>query len=184
MATPTHTFDTDAIPGTVHLVDLTGTMRVKHEEGGDKAIVLLPQPTTEYDDPLNWSRRRKLLSAIIGLVAVFSGDIMTTLLSAALLDMEAETGIPLATLNSGVGVQYLFFGWSCLLWQPLGLTYGRRPTMLVGALGMLACSVWTSYVTSSGEWYANRVLIGFFCKWFLTPLVCFGEIPSDLRMGS
>ncbi|OCT45193.1 hypothetical protein CLCR_05712 [Cladophialophora carrionii] len=157
-----HAFSTDVIPGTVHLVDLAGTLRVKHEEGGDQAIVLLPQPTTEYDDPLNWSRRRKLLSAIMGLVAVFSGDVMTTLLSAALLDIESDTGIPLATLNSGVGVQYLFFGWSCLLWQPLGLTFGRRPTLLVGALGMLACSVWTSYVTSSGEWYANRVLIGFF----------------------
>ncbi|ETI21502.1 hypothetical protein G647_07849 [Cladophialophora carrionii CBS 160.54] len=117
-----HAFSTDVIPGTVHLVDLAGTLRVKHEEGGDQAIVLLPQPTTEYDDPLNWSRRRKLLSAIMGLVAVFSGDVMTTLLSAALLDIESDTGIPLATLNSGVGVQYLFFG----------------------------------------EWYANRVLIGFF----------------------
>jgi MFS family permease len=157
-----HTFHTDVIPGTVHLVDLAGTLKVKHQDGGDKAIVLLPQPTTEYDDPLNWIKRRKLQSALMGLLAVFSADIMTTLLSAALLDMEADTGIPLATLNSGVGVQYLFFGWSCLLWQPLGLNYGRRPMLLIGALGMLACSVWTSYVTSSGEWYINRVLIGFF----------------------
>lgn len=157
-----HTFHNDVIPGTVHLVDLAGTLNVKHEVGGDKAIVLLPQPTTEYDDPLNWVKKRKLQSALMGLLAVFSADIMTTLLSAALLDMEAETGIPLATLNSGVGVQYLFFGWSCLLWQPLGLTYGRRPMLLIGALGMLACSVWTSYVTSSGEWYVNRVLIGTF----------------------
>ncbi|KIV91965.1 hypothetical protein PV10_06450 [Exophiala mesophila] len=158
----THHLHTEVVPGTVHLVDLAGTLRVKHQEGGDKEIVLLPQPTAEYDDPLNWSRRRKLLSVIVGLIAVFSADIMTTLLSAALLDIESETGIPLATLNQGVGVQYLLFGWSCLFWQPLGLTIGRRPTLLIGALGMLACSVWTSYVRSSGEWYANRFLIGFF----------------------
>jgi len=30
---------------------------------------------------------------------------MTTLLSVSLLDIEKDTGIPLATLNSGVGVQ-------------------------------------------------------------------------------
>ncbi|EXJ93623.1 hypothetical protein A1O1_02015 [Capronia coronata CBS 617.96] len=157
-----HHLHTDVIPGTVHLVDLAGNLRVKHQEGGDKEIVLLPQPTSEYDDPLNWSRRRKLVSATLCLVAVFSADIMTTLLSAALLNIETDTGIPLATLNQGVGVQYLMFGWSNLFWQPLGLNIGRRPTLLIGALGMLACSVWTSYVTSSGEWYANRFLIGVF----------------------
>ncbi|PSS20705.1 hypothetical protein M430DRAFT_100550 [Amorphotheca resinae ATCC 22711] len=158
-----HHLQTDVIPGTVHLVDLAGTLNVKHDaEGGQKDIVLLPQPTTEYDDPLNWSRKRKMLIAILLLVAVFTADILTTLLSAALLLIENDTGIPLSTLNSGVGVQYLFFGWSNLIWQPLGLTYGRRPIILLGTLGMLACSVWTSYVKSSGEWYANRVLIGFF----------------------
>ncbi|EXJ91617.1 hypothetical protein A1O3_00167 [Capronia epimyces CBS 606.96] len=157
-----HHLHTDVVPGTVHLVDLAGNLRVKHQEGGDKEIVLLPQPTSEYDDPLNWSKRRKLLCALVCLLAVFSADLMTTLLSAALLDIETDTGIPLATLNQGVGVQYLMFGWSNLLWQPLGLNIGRRPVLLLGALGMLACSVWTSYVTSSGEWYANRFLIGFF----------------------
>merc|ERR1711939_190853 len=163
MAPTPHTLHTDVIPGTVHLVDLAGTLQVKHNEAGQKDIILLPQPTNEYDDPLNWSRRRKLLSVMLLLLAVFSADIMTTLLSAALLDIEAETGIPLATLNQGISVQYLFFGWSTyLVWQPFGLTFGRRPAFLIGGLGMLACSVWTSYVKSGAEWYANRVLIGFF----------------------
>ncbi|KAL6246597.1 hypothetical protein RBB50_006835 [Rhinocladiella similis] len=158
-----HSLHTDVTPGTVHLVDLTGTLHVKHNEAGEKDIVLLPQPTNDYDDPLNWSKRRKQLSAIVLLLAVFSADVLTTLLSAALLDIEAETGIPLSTLNQGVSVQYLFFGWSTwLLWQPFGLTFGRRPAFLIGGLAMIAISVWTSYVKTSGEWYANRILIGFF----------------------
>lgn len=123
----------------------------------------MPQPTNDYDDPLNWSKRRKQLSAVVLLLAVFSADVLTTLLSAALLDIETETGIPLSTLNQGVSVQYLFFGWSTwLLWQPFGLTFGRRPAFLIGGLAMIAISVWTSYVKTSGEWYANRILIGFF----------------------
>ncbi|TVY24294.1 putative MFS-type transporter protein [Lachnellula hyalina] len=157
-----HHLHSDVLPGTVHLVDLAGTLNVRHEEGGEKDIVLLPQPTNEHDDPLNWTRPRKLLSVDLMLLAVLSGCFMTTLLSVSLLDIEKDTGIPLATLNSGVGVQYLFYGWSNLLWQPLGLSYGRRPVILVGAVGMLACSVWTAYVSSSGEWYANRLLIGAF----------------------
>lgn len=53
---------TDAVPGTVHLVDLDHTMHTRHAGGGD--IVLDPTPSNDPDDPLNWSPRRKLLSMI------------------------------------------------------------------------------------------------------------------------
>lgn len=148
------------IPGTIHLVDLDGTMDVRHEEGDD--IVLVPQPTDDPEDPLNWSKWRKRKLAICLMIAVFAADILTTALSAVLLDIEADTGISLSALNTGVGIQYLFFGWSCLLWQPLGLTYGRRPVILFSGIACLACSVWCAYVKTPGEWYANRLLCGFF----------------------
>ena len=173
-----HTLNTTVTPGTVHLVDLAGTLNVKHNtEGGHKDIVLLPQPTKEYDDPLNWSRRRKLLCANLLLVVIFAGDIMATLLSAALLVIEEDTGISVSTLNEGIGVMYLFFGWSNVIWQPLGLTFGRRPVILTGLLGVIACSVWTAYVKSASEWYANRFLIGF-CYGPLETLVevCYSDV--------
>lgn len=51
------------IPGTVHLVDLEGTMHARHAEGtGRRDIVLVPTPSDDPDDPLNWAPRRKLLS--------------------------------------------------------------------------------------------------------------------------
>ena len=152
---------TDVIPGTVHLVDRVGTLNVKHDgKGGHKDVVLLPQPTKEHHDPLNWSRVRKLLNANVLLLAVFMGDIMVTLLSAALLVIREDTGISVADLNQGIGVMFLFFGWSNVFWQPLGLTIGRRPVILLALLGVIAMSVWTAFVSSRGEWYANRVLIG------------------------
>lgn len=148
------------VPGTIHLIDVEGNLDVAHEAGDD--IVLVPQPTLNPEDPLNWSKSRKYRVAICLLLAVFAADILTTVLSAVLLVIEDDTGIPLGVLNSGVGVQYLFFGWSNLLWQPLGLTYGRRPVLLFSLLACMLCSVWTSYVKSSGEWYVNRFLCGFF----------------------
>ena len=172
------TIDTSVIPGTVHLVDLAGTLNIKHDsEGGHKDIVLFPQPSREYDDPLNWSRPRKLTNANILLLVVFIGDIMTTLLSAALLVIEEDTGISLTDINRGIGVMYLFFGWSNLIWQPLGLTIGRRPVILISQLATIAFSVWTAYVSSRAEWYTNRVLIG--CAY--GPLetlieICFSDI--------
>ena len=170
--------DTSVIPGTVHLVDLADTLYIKHgSEGGHKDIVLLPQPTKEYDDPLNWSRARKLLSANVLLLVIFIGDIMATLLSSALLVIEKDTGISVADLNQGIGVMFLFFGWSNVLWQPLGLSIGRRPVILLALLGVIAMSVWTAFVSSKGEWYANRVLMGC-CYGPLETLIeiCFSDV--------
>lgn len=38
---------------------MTGTLDVKHQKGGQKDIILVPQPTNNPNDPLNWSKRRK-----------------------------------------------------------------------------------------------------------------------------
>lgn len=50
------------VPGTIHLVDIEGISRAKHASGAQKEIVLIPAPSDDPDDPLNWSAKRKLLS--------------------------------------------------------------------------------------------------------------------------
>lgn len=51
------------IPGTVHLVDVDHTMQTRHASKNED-IVLNPTPSSDPNDPLNWSPRRKLLSLI------------------------------------------------------------------------------------------------------------------------
>ena len=42
------------VPGTVHLVDLEGTMHAQHAQGaGKKDIVLVPAPSSDPDDPVS-----------------------------------------------------------------------------------------------------------------------------------
>lgn len=41
------------VPGTVHLVDLEGTMHTKHARGGKSDIVLIPAPSSDPDDPVS-----------------------------------------------------------------------------------------------------------------------------------
>lgn len=62
---PVRVDEIEAIPGTVHLVDAAGTLSAKHAEGtgAEHDIVLVPAPSSHPDDPLNWSPRRKKLSA-------------------------------------------------------------------------------------------------------------------------
>ncbi|GAB1212822.1 hypothetical protein ATERTT37_001970 [Aspergillus terreus] len=64
LGTMAHQVDRNAIPGTFTLVDLEHTMASRHLDHGNSDIVLVPQPSDDPDDPLNWSPRRKLLSTI------------------------------------------------------------------------------------------------------------------------
>jgi hypothetical protein len=54
--------DSTKTPGTVPLVDIEGLLRTKHAKGPKKDIVLVPTPSNDPDDPLNWSLPRKHLA--------------------------------------------------------------------------------------------------------------------------
>jgi hypothetical protein len=56
--------DVDNVPGTVHLVDLEHTLLARHAGNGAGDIVLVPTPSDDPDDPLNWAPRRKLTATI------------------------------------------------------------------------------------------------------------------------
>lgn len=62
--------DRRLVPGTVHLVDLEGVLNAKYASGSQTDIVLVPSPSADPDDPLNWSARRKLLSTACVCVCV------------------------------------------------------------------------------------------------------------------
>lgn len=149
------------VPGTVHLVDLDGTLRVRHGKG-KQDIVLIPQPSSDPEDPLNWSERRKNNNRFWQIMWTLVGCAIISSLSPAYLLIEADTGITVADLNTGIGLMYLFLGWGNLVLQPLAMNFGRRPILLVSLLGTSLMILWSAYINSSGLWYFNRILMGFF----------------------
>lgn len=63
------TLNEDVVPGTVHLVDVGGDMHARHLDG-NKEIVLVPKPSSDPQDPLNWTRKRKMMA--IGMCYVYT----------------------------------------------------------------------------------------------------------------
>jgi MFS family permease len=148
--------DSDRVPGTVFLVDVT---RNDHGASHDE-VVLIPKPSDDPEDPLNWQQTRKITTVCMAYLYVFGTGIATSLQYSVLSDITRDTGISTANLVQGTGLMFLFFGWACLIWQPLALAYGRRGVYLVTMLLTIPMMEWTAYSTSSGEWVAHRVLIG------------------------
>jgi hypothetical protein len=92
-------------PGTVHLVDLEGTMATKHADGKDvNDIVLIPRPSDDPDDPLNWSFRRKLLATSCVVVYTMLLAIPSSAVYSVVTPIRKATGLTLTDLNNGTGI--------------------------------------------------------------------------------
>ena len=152
--------DPDYVPGTVHLVDVAGQTTSSRHDASHKDIVLVPRPSSDPEDPLNWTYRRKLLAVSMSYLYVLGTGIATSLQYSVLADITADTGISTDNLVQGTGVMFLFFGWFCLFWQPIALTYGRHGVYLITMFLTIPIMVWTAYSNSAGEWFAHRILIG------------------------
>lgn len=59
--------DESLIPGTVLLVDIDDQLAARHAKG-HQDIILIPTPSADPEDPLNWSPARKRLALTAVLV--------------------------------------------------------------------------------------------------------------------
>lgn len=85
-------------------------MHAKHS-GAHRDIVLVPAPSSDPDDPLNWTPRRKLLSTSCMCVYTLMVGIASAAIYSVLIPISEDTGLTLGDLNAGTGYMFLLFGW-------------------------------------------------------------------------
>jgi hypothetical protein len=88
------------VPGTVLLVDLAGAQSGGKHASDRSDIVLVPQPSADPEDPLNWSRKRKMWSLAMVSVYTMGVGIPGTLHYSVLADITNDTGIPTVDLGA------------------------------------------------------------------------------------
>ena len=147
----------DDVPGTIHLLDATSAT-IGTETGPQ--LVLQPRPSSSPEDPLNWSRHRKLLAIGTVYLYVFAIGIAACVQYSVLAQISEDTGIQISELNLGTGLMFLFLGWGCLAWQPLALSYGRRGVYIASVVLSIIPMVWAAYSSGAGQWYVHRCLFG------------------------
>ncbi|CAN6602167.1 protein Hol1p [Trichomonascus vanleenenianus] len=156
-----------AIPGTVHLVS----------GGEDHEVLLVPTPSNDPNDPLNWSQKRKIFNVLVVYFYVFATGVAGTSVYSVLTPISKDTGLTIDQLNRGTGFLFLLAGWGNLIWQPSAMLFGRRPVFLLSILGCAAMSEWAAHISRYGEWAACRCLFGLMVAPVeLLPQVCISEL--------
>ncbi len=125
-----------------------------------KKLILHPTPTSDPNDPLNWSSTRKTVN--------FSLVCLYTLLTFAQLDVgftawdqySDELGFSEDTLNGSAAANYLGLALGCIAFIPLVHKIGRRPVYLFSAVLQFVSCIWSARTNTVGDLYGSNVISG------------------------
>ncbi|EFY97710.1 Major facilitator superfamily transporter [Metarhizium robertsii ARSEF 23] len=164
-----HRTDETDVPGTTNVL-----LKTKVNNVSDK-VVLHPVPTTDPNDPLNWSSLRKTVNYGLVQIYVLFTFVQLDIGFTAWNQYQEELGLSVGTLNGATALNYAGLAVGSFLFIPLMHKYGRRPLYIVSTMLQLASCVWFARANTQADmWLANLVsgLGGAVCETVVQVTIC------------
>lgn len=96
---------TDLPPGTVQLIDVDGTLLTTRSKDAKKSdIVLVPTPSKDPEDPLNWSKPRKWLATSCVVLYTIMICLPSTAVYSVTTPISKATVLTVHDLITGTGI--------------------------------------------------------------------------------
>ncbi|KAK4505442.1 hypothetical protein PRZ48_003405 [Zasmidium cellare] len=151
--------DVEILPGTEVMKDV-GDVHFAHANGAGRGSVLVPQPSNNPNDPLNWSTPWKLIVAFSQLLYVWV--LVCSALSLAplfpFLGMEFHLNQQQLSLLTGLNV--ITLGFANIFIVPISNIFGRRPTSIFFGVLVVLTNVWQALASSHESLLAARACNG------------------------
>lgn len=145
----------DELPGTIRLFDIQADGSLD-----DSEITLIPQPSSNPDDPLRWSPARRYWHAtLVCFIAAFTAATANDAGSAA-DSQNTELGITYDQINNAAGVLFIAIGYMTLLLAPTVTLYGRRINYLICIAMGLGGAAWFARIYSSSDSIGSQFFVG------------------------
>ena len=123
--------------------------------------VLIPQPTDDPNDPLNWSSFKKHMILAIISMAAFLGDFQGGVGIPTILLQGAEWNRLPNEINYALNLNIIMVGISGMLFTPMLNFWGRMPVLFWSTLLTLGFTLAICLSPSYEVFYGFRVLEGF-----------------------
>ncbi|KAI1379889.1 MFS general substrate transporter [Hypoxylon crocopeplum] len=143
-----------------HEEDVPGTVNVQAVEGDDTGYgqALFPVPANDPNDPLQWSRPKKIMILVIICCYSFLGN-AALLGPGPYLTLWSELfDISPGDASTLISYPNLAYGFSSFFLVPLYLKVGRRPVMLGSMLAFIAGLAGCSQANNFGGLMAARII--------------------------
>ncbi|KAF4975664.1 hypothetical protein FZEAL_7554 [Fusarium zealandicum] len=128
----------------------------------DGHTVLLPQPTDDPNDPVNWSSTKKHLILFTVAWAALTADFASASGSAPIILQAMEWHESVGSVNQTNSISVLMMAIGVLVWVPLTSYIGRAPTLFWTTVFGLAFSIATALSPNFTTFYAMRAMSGLF----------------------
>ncbi|KAJ5157520.1 uncharacterized protein N7482_008620 [Penicillium canariense] len=139
---------TEHVPGTANIYerddrnDHTDTVGVKHDWTTKEPTILVPQPSDDPNDPLNWPLwRRDLILAILSFVTVLCTT-LTSILAANTVKIAEVVQITFVEAALLTGYHLCGVGVAGILIVPTARIWGKRHLFLLGHVLMIVSCAW------------------------------------------
>ncbi|OCK75960.1 serine/threonine kinase 16 [Lepidopterella palustris CBS 459.81] len=146
---------TEILPGTEIMADVGSHHFVKSAKQ-----VLVPQPSTDPHDPLNWSLGWKVAAISASSMVSFSQGFGPLALAPMFGDYIKDFHCTLAQAVQFTGVCILVLGFSNFIWVPISTSFGRRPVYIFSCIICLVSSIWRARAMTYGSFMGACVLNG------------------------
>ncbi|KIW44000.1 uncharacterized protein PV06_05044 [Exophiala oligosperma] len=137
-----------------------GTMRLQDLQRSGQQIILHPIPTSDPNDPLNWSSWRKTVNFALVLFYVFMTFVQLDIGFTAWDAYVTELDFTYDLLNGAAAVNYAGLALGCIVLVPLVHKYGRRSLYIFSTALQLASCVWFAKTYSIGDLFGSNVISG------------------------
>ena len=128
----------------------------------DGHTVLIPQPTDDPNDPLNWSWWKKHSVLLALAIISFLPDFGTAMGSVTQIPQAKQWHVPVNTIAESIAINTMLSGTSGFVVVMCASYFGRAPVMFWWRFIVIGPVFWYAFATSYHSFYSARVFVGFF----------------------
>ncbi|EKV11238.1 hypothetical protein PDIG_51830 [Penicillium digitatum PHI26] len=122
--------------------------------------ILFPIPSSDPNDPLNWSTARKALNFTLVSFFVLWTFVQIDISFTAWGQMQEELNFSVNILNANTAINYSGLAVGCIFFMPLVHKYGRRPIYIFSVALQFASCIWQARITTVGDLLGSGLISG------------------------